>query len=124
MYPPIFELCEVDADVITNLGDPVRLFIFGDAKGTTLKPYAVWQTIGGAPENILNGTPDIDEFTIQVDVYSDSKESTRNVAKALRNVIEQHAHIVFWGGEGRDPVTRNHRYTFRADWFVERDDVS
>lgn len=125
MYPPIFELCAADSDVQTNLGvNPCRLYPFGEAPEKVILPYAVWQRIGGVPENTLADVPDMDSFTIQVDVYGRAGDSVRDAAKALQNVIEQHAYIISWGPEGIDPDTRNYRYNFTVDWFVDRDTQS
>lgn len=125
MYPPIFELCAADSDVQTNLGaSPCRLYPFGEAPEKVTLPYAVWQRVGGAPENTLGDVPDIDSFTIQVDVYGSAEGSVRDAAQALRDVIEQHTHITDWGPEGRDPQTRHYRYNFSLDWWVDRDTQS
>jgi len=121
MNPPIFQVCAADTNVTALLGTaPTRLFPFGEApQGVTL-PYAVWQTITGLPDNYLGQAPDIDQFTIQVDVYADRGSSAREVAQALRNAIEPHAHIVGWNGESTDPDTGHKRYGFDVDWFVHR----
>ena len=121
MYPPIFEVCKADAAVVALLGsNPLRFYPFGEAPQKVAKPYAVWQQVGGAPENYLAGRPDIDAYTLQVDVYADSAASSRAVAAAIRNAIELRAHIVAWRGESRDPETKNYRSSFDVDWFVHR----
>jgi len=54
MFAPINAVCALDAGVIAVLGSaPQRLYPFGDAPQDGQKPYAVWQTIGGDPENYL-----------------------------------------------------------------------
>lgn len=121
MYPPIFEVCKADAAVVALLGSsPLRFYPFGEAPQKVAKPYAVWQQVGGAPENYLAGRPDIDAYTLQVDVYADSAASARAVAEAIRNAIELRAHIVAWRGESRDPETKHYRSSFDVDWFVQR----
>ncbi|HSH43852.1 MAG TPA: DUF3168 domain-containing protein [Arenicellales bacterium] len=122
MYPPIFEVCTASSEVRALLDDDgtTKLFLFGLAPQSVKTPYAVWQTIGGLPENYITNTPDIDRFAIQIDVYADSAATAREVAAALRDAIEPHAHVVGWRGGSRDPDTRNYRYSFDVEWFVKR----
>ena len=121
MYPPIFEVCKANAGVVALLGsNPLRLYPFGEAPQGVLTPYAVWQQVGGSPENYLAGRPDIDGFSQQVDVYGKTAAEVRAVAMAIRDAIELRAHIVAWRGESRDPETKNYRSSFDGDWFVHR----
>lgn len=121
MYPPIFEVCKANAGVVALLGSsPLRLYPFGEAPQGVVTPYAVWQQVGGAPENYLAGRPDIDGLTQQVDVYGKSAAEVRAVASAIRDAIELRSHIVAWRGESRDPETNNYRSSFDVDWFVHR----
>ncbi len=121
MFPQIFQVCAANAAVKAALGaSPVRLYPFGEAPQGVAKPYAVWQTIGGLPENYINQRPDMDRFALQVDVYADTATAARNAAKAMRDAIEPHAHITRWGGESRDPETNNYRVSFDVDWWTKR----
>lgn len=121
MVPPIFEMAAADPAATALLGSaPVRLYPFGEApQGVTL-PYAVWQLVSGAPENYLAGRPDIDGFTLQVDVYASTGASARAVGAALRDAVELTAHVTRWGGESRDTETGRYRLSFDVDWFVSR----
>lgn len=121
MFPPIFTVCRASPEVVALLGSaPMRLYPFGEAPQNVKTPYAVWQTIGGLPENYITNVPDIDSFSIQVDVYASSAAEAREVAAALRDAIEPHAHVVGWRGDSRDPETKNYRYSFDVNWFVRR----
>lgn len=121
MFPPIFQVAAADTGVTALLGtDPVRLYPFGEAPEGVILPYAVWQLASGSPENYINQSPDIDSFTLQVDVYAATGSSARAVGKALRDAIELNAYIVRWGGESRDPETGSYRISFDADWYVHR----
>jgi len=121
MFPPIFQVAAADPGVTALLGPgPVRLYPFGEApQGVTL-PYAVWQLVSGSPENYLAGRPDVDSFTLQVDVYASTVASARAVGAALRDAVELHAHITRWGGESRNRETGRYRLNFDCDWFVSR----
>lgn len=122
MTAPIFEVCSLDPAVTALLGTGagLRLYSFGEAPEGVAKPYAVWQVIAGSPENYLAGRPDVDSFTLQVDVYGVTGSSVRMVRTALRDAIELQAYITRWGGESRDPTTKNYRASFDVDWMVPR----
>lgn len=121
MYPPIFALAFASAAVKALLGtNPLRFYQFGDAPQGVTKPYAVWQTITGSPENYLGNAPDVDRYTVQVDVYASSADSARACAEALRDAVEPAAHIVGWRGERRDPTTKNFNYSFDVEFHVKR----
>lgn len=121
MYPPVFATCSADGGVTATFGSsPCRVYPFGEAPQNVTKPYCVWQVISGLPENYLAGTPDMDSYSIQFDVYSDTATGSREGAEAIRDAIETDCHITGWQGESRDPDTNNYRFTFGADWFVTR----
>ena len=121
MFPPIFQVAAADPGVTALLGiDPVRLYPFGEAPEGAALPYAVWQLVSGSPENYLAGRPDIDGFTLQIDVYAASGSSARAVGAALRDSIELRAHITRWGGESKDEETGRYRLSFDVDWLTPR----
>lgn len=120
MYPPIFSVVADDAAATALLGSPPRLYPFGEAPQSVVTPYANWQVISGSPENYLHGRPDIDGFTIQVDVFGDTSSSAISAAAAIRDAIELQAHVVHWGGQTRDPDTQRYRVSFDIDWLTPR----
>ncbi|WP_394243898.1 DUF3168 domain-containing protein [Halopseudomonas laoshanensis] len=121
MYAPIFAVVSQAPAAAALLGNnPVRFWPFGEAEEDAVLPYAVWQPVGGGPENYIDSLPDADSHTLQVDVYAASEASARAVARALRDAIEPHAHIVSWRGESREQDTRLYRFSFDVDWLVPR----
>lgn len=121
MSAPIFAVCAADPAVQSMLGtQPTRLYPFGTAPEGVAKPYAVWQVIGGSPENYLAGRPEVDGYLLQVDIYGDSGSSARAVAEVIRNAIELTAYITRWGAESSDPETKLYRSSFDVDWLVHR----
>lgn len=122
MYAPIFEVCAADPGVGALIGAGVdcRLYLFGEAPAGVTKPYAVWQVVGGEPENYLADRPDSDRFELQIDVYGTAATQTRNVAAAIRDAIEPKAYITRWNGDSRDEQTKTYRYSFDVDWWVYR----
>lgn len=121
MYPPIFMYANRSAQVRALLGGvPLRFYMFGEAPHSPTYPYAVWQTVGGAPENYITNAPNIDRFGVQVDVYATSSSEARECVAALRDALEPYAHITGWSGESRDGETGSYRSGFEMDWWTHR----
>ncbi|WP_341520711.1 DUF3168 domain-containing protein [Pseudomonas sp. G.S.17] len=121
MYPPLFAVCSADQAVTALLGTgTTRIYLFGLAPDKVVKPYVVWQSIGGSPENVLSGRPDMDGHALQVDVYALTAQSAREVATAIQRAIELECTITGYNGESRDPVTMSYRSSFDIDWIVSR----
>lgn len=125
MFPPVFEICASSSDVQTNLGSPItRLYAFGYSPDSPTYPYAVWQTITGSPENYLGQVPDIDQWTVQIDIYARTVLDARNAAQAVRDAIETQCHVTSLDDGGRDPDTLAYRYIITADWWDLRETSS
>lgn len=125
MNPPVYELASASSDVRALLGiKPFRLFLFGEAEERTQKPYAVWQTVYGTPENYLAGIPQLDSWGVQIDVYANKPDEARAVAQALRDAYEPEAYVVSWNGEFRERDTRLFRYSFTLEFMTTRPVVS
>lgn len=124
MFPPIYPAVAASTACVALLKSgtgPIRFYQFGiNQEQPQTYPYAVWQRVGGAPENYLAGRPDIDSFTVQIDVYAKSADQARTVAAAIRDAIEGASYITAWLGESRDPDTLNYRFSFQSDWFTNR----
>lgn len=123
MYPPIFPAVAASPACVALLksgNGPIRFYQFGRAEQNVQRPYAVWQRVFGEPQNYLGDVPDMDSFSIQVDVYGGSADSVRTIAVALRDAIEPIAYITSWLGESVDPQTESNRFSFVTEWLVER----
>ena len=121
MFPPIFQLVSASPSVTALIGSsPVRFYPFGEAPQTVAKPYAVWQIIAGTPENYVSQRPDIDSYTTQIDCYAETATAARNVAKAIRDAVEDDAHVTSWRGEMRDEPTGLYRVGFDVSWHHPR----
>lgn len=121
MTPNLFEIVSADDAVKAILGtNPVRVFPFGSAPDKVRLPYAVWQTIGGEPENYIGDLPDLDAFVLQLDVYGSSATQARAAAEKLRDAVEPHAHVISWRGESKESETNNFRYSFDVRFLKQR----
>jgi|ERR1044071_444452 hypothetical protein len=121
MFPPIYAALAAYAPLTALIGTaPVRAYPFGEAPQDVARPYIVWRTIGGEPENYLGQRPDMDGFSLQVDIYANTASSARAAALQARDAIEGVAYITAWYGEDRDSETKSYRYSFGVDWLVAR----
>lgn len=121
MMPPLYPIAKADAQVLALLGGPdPRLYPFGEAPAGVQTPYAVYQVVGGSPENYLTDRADSDHTTLQVDVYAYAQDQAMAVAGALRSAIERDCVVTSIRAHGRDAETRNWRVGFDSDWFVDR----
>lgn len=118
MNPPVFPTVKDNAGVLAVLG--TRVYSFGQAPATVTDPYCVWRIQGGAPENYLGDLPDIDQFSVQFDVYGTTAASVEQGAKALRDALEPVCHITGWLGTDRDSATGRYSYRFFTDWWTNR----
>ena len=128
MYPPVYATCASDTSVqslLTGSDGRLKLFPFGEAPQQCPRPYVVWSTVYGSPENSLSCPPNVDRFGTQIDVYAETADSARAVASALRDAIEAvQALVVRFNGESREAIagslTRAYRYSFDVDWGTYR----
>lgn len=119
---PIYDVLRSVPAVTALLGaDPnLRVYAFGQAPTTVLRPYVTWQLTTGFPNNNLSDRPENDENAVQIDIYATTPQSAEAVKIALRDAIEPVTHITSWDGEGRETPTSDYRITFSVDWFVNR----
>lgn len=126
-YPPIFALVRdnATASALLKTGNgPVRFWLFARApqKGQANYglPYAVWQQIGGAPENYMAGRPDADSPSLQVDAYAATAEEARAVANAIMYAIELDSYVVSLPSETKEQDTQLYRCSFDVDFITYR----
>lgn len=121
MIPPVFSIAVADATVQTELGtSPTRLYPFGEAPQGVAKPYAVWQTIVGVPENYIGTAPDMDSHGVQVDVYGDTVSDVIDAATALRNAYQASNHVTSFRLMPREPETNLYRVMLEVDFWQSR----
>ena len=121
IFPPVFELASYSVAVRAHLGsDPIRLYAFGRAPQAKAYPYAVWQVVGGQPENFLGTLPDADRYVVQIDIYASSITEARTIAEALRDALQESAYVVAWRGESVDQETQKFRFGFDVEFITRR----
>lgn len=122
-YAPIYALAAASPTVVGLLKTPpgpLRFYLFGEADQMTVRPYAVWQTVGGSPENYLGNRPDADAWTTQVDVYALTESSSRTIAFALIESLEGAAYVTSYNGEYKEVETKLFRFSFTCEFISLR----
>ena len=121
MTSQIYELARVSPDVQNILGgDVLRVYPFGTVDSTVDYPYAVWQNTSGTPANYLHTRPDVDNYIIQVDVYSKLLADVLAAAEALRDAVEGDGYITRWGDQSFETDTKIYRYSFDVEFYTLR----
>ncbi len=116
----LFKLVANDDKCKALLGEnPTRFYpIIGVEHDET--PFATYQTITGAPENMLGCRPQIDSFTVQIDAYAKTYQEVKKVAHAIRDAIELHCYVTSWRGVTRDHETKLYRLSFDVSIWSHR----
>jgi len=124
MTAPIFQLLNASDEVKSFLksGSILRAYEFGLAPDSPIKPYLVWQDISGIPQNNLDCPADMDQVTIQIDIYTLEPERLRVIREAARRALEAgySCTVTNLRGNEREPETKLYRTGFDSNWFVNR----
>lgn len=121
MLPPIFALLKAAPAVTAIVGaNPVKVYRHGTAPQGTTAPYIVWSVISGVPENNLSDLPPVDRVTVQVDAYHTTDQGVVDLAKAIRDAIEPHAHMTGMPVDQRETETQLFRIALQFDVWQGR----
>jgi hypothetical protein len=121
MLPAVFPLLAGDSDVTSLIGTaPVRVYRHGEAPQKVVAPYVTWFLASGLPENVLDGTPPADSYSVQVDCWSNSDAEVEQLAQFVRDAIEPAHHMTSVGPNGRDPETMRYRIGMTFSFWTHR----
>lgn len=118
MLPPIYTLLTAAAPVAAIVND--RIYPHGAAPQEVERPYVTWFLVASIPENSLSDLPDIDRQPVQIDIWADSGTAAVQLASAVRNAIEPHAHVTNIALNGREPETGLYRFSIQIDYWLDR----
>lgn len=122
MFAPVFQVATGSAQVLSLLGSsPTRFWPFGHVPQNESRPYAVWQTVYGNPDNSLSCIPKEDLIGVQVDSYAKTASGARDVAEALRDAFEgSFNHVTSFNGEDWEQNSGLYRVSFTVEFWTER----
>ena len=118
MLPPIYTILSTNTAVKNIVS--TRIYPHGDAPQDVARPYVTWFLVADAPENNLSELPDIDRQAVQIDIWAESGSAAVQLASAVRNAIEPHAHVTNIALNGREPETGLYRFAIQIDYWITR----
>lgn len=125
MLPVVFPLLSAAGAVTAIIGtNPVRAYRHGYAPQNVVAPYVTWAVISSVPQNALDEVPRVDAASVQIDCWSvntgTGSTGIETLAKAVRDAIEPHAHMVSGPTDSRDAETGRYRISFTFDFWQSR----
>lgn len=122
MVPDIYPILSNNSAVAALLCDSsiCRIVPFGEAQEKIDYPYVTWFVPDGTPWNTLAKVPQGDELLTQVDIWGKTAASALDVAAAVRDALEPHAHMIGVGSMQKDPDTKTYRVRLDFNFFTER----
>lgn len=120
MLPPIFAWLKASSAVTALIGTMPKAYRHGEAPQNTVAPYVTWQIVSGTPHNELSSVPIGDRYSVQVDCFHTSDSGIETLAKAVRDAIEPHAHLVSIPINNRDFETKLYRIALQFDVLQNR----
>ena len=121
MFPPVHQTLVSDDTLAVLFSGAPRVYRHGYVPQGTARPYITWAVPNLVPENTLSELPTMDRSTVQVDVWCEQDALTLQIAKAVRDAIEPHAHLTSQPFDGWDPESKCYRMALQFDWFIPRE---
>jgi hypothetical protein len=120
MLPNVFALLKVAAPVTAIIGSPPRCYRHGRAPQGVIVPYVTTEVVAGAPENTLTGVPPADSFGVRVDCWSKDDTEVETLAAAVRDAVQDSAHMIAIVANDRDAVTNICRLSMQYEFWTSR----
>lgn len=123
---PVFPLLSSSSAVRAIIGTPPDMRAYEDTAPQRSdgklqpRPYLVWGTAGGAPENYLDGVPGIDAGRIVLDVFADDAATRRQLVVAIQAAIEPRAHMITVPITTYEPDTKLFRAVMDFQFWTHR----
>lgn len=117
MFPPIFKILNVPVVQAKVGADPVRIYDFGSAPADVQKPYMVFQQVANERLNNVSDAPCGDVDSIQLDIYAETREAARDVARVVRTVLDLAGithHLIL---QLQEPETQLYRVGFELNYL-------
>ena len=119
--PPVFSLLQASGSVTNIIGaSPTRAYLFGTAPQNTPEPYLTWQLPVSVPENHLDRLPVVDNDRVQIDLWAQDPNDCINLAGAVRDALEPHAHMITKLNMGMDADSNLHRWVLEFTFWTPR----
>lgn len=124
MFPDVFALLNTAAVRALVGTTPPRIYRHGTAPQGVTAPYVTWFVASGAPENVLDGTPPVDNVTVQVDCWTNNTgtgaDQANTLGAAVRDAIEADHHVTQFGNDSQDFETQRFRVSLTFTFWNQR----
>lgn len=117
---PLYQLCEQNKILSDLLSDSIGLKVSEFSSELFQNPpFIAWQILHGDAEQYLNDISDMDDVTVQIDIYAKKRADARMIAQHLRKVIFDYCYIERFSGTEQDPDTHLWRVRLDTRWHEE-----
>lgn len=124
MLPDVFAVLNVAAVRAFVGTNPPRIYRHGNAPLNVAAPYLTWHVVSGTPENLIDGTPPIDNVSVQVDCWTNNtgtgSQQAHDLAEAVRDAIEVSHHVTQFGSDTQDFETQRFRVSLTFSFWNHR----
>jgi hypothetical protein len=93
----VFAIISTTPAVTSIIGTSPCAFYPDSVPQGVLVPAAVYQTVGGAPENMLQGPAPADYVRMQIAAWALDADAARALAEAIRSALEDEAALLAQG---------------------------
>lgn len=113
---PIYSILSNAAPVVSIVSN--RIYRNEAPQGTS-DPYVVWEIQAGFAENGFKEVS-ADVFSVEVSVWAKTQATCDQLAIAVRNAIEPHAHLITYTNDSIDTPTKLKGFRMSFDWILSR----
>lgn len=96
-----------------------RVFLAGLAPDDVALPYVVWQQITRNPLNTLADRPQVDEYLMQIDVYSNDYIQAHDITHEIEQILELECRVRGSRIE-QDSMTKHYRIMLEVEMLIPR----
>jgi hypothetical protein len=125
--PPVFSVLSNTSAVTAIVGtSPVRVYPAGNipqvagANPNANLPCVSWQSLGGAPLNVLQGAAPANHPRVQIDCWATTFDAANALGDLVQAALESHGYCVSLNGHDYENETKRYRASFDFNFFVSR----
>lgn len=120
MIIPLYKICENTPVLAEYLRDEIGLKVSEFSNSLSFSPpFVSWQIINAHPENYLADVSDMDQISVQIDIYAKSRAEVRRIAGMLRLALHEYCYVVRLSGPEQDFDTDLWRIMMETAWLEE-----
>lgn len=120
MTIPLYKICENTPVLAEYLRDEIGLKVSEFSNSLSFAPpFVSWQIIHASTEMYLSDVPDMDNISVQIDIYAKTRAEVRRIAGMLRLALHEYCYVVRLSGPEQDFDTDLWRIMMETAWLEE-----